>query len=151
MSIQEIGPNSGANIQANGKSVGEYLSTDQNTDWWLWSSGEWFPSGGFKLSFASSITIKNPTLSYTSYAFSTSKSTPTQQWSGSRFFTIEKNGSRVGWLEAHVSGSTAKLMWWSNGTQLQNQKIRVAVGDVLSFQPGSLPSSKQYALTSPQT
>ena len=151
MNIEQIEPNSGAGIQVSGSPAGQFLASNEDTDKWLWDSDAWFPAGGFKLTFTSPTSIKNPSVVFTSQSFSTARSTPKRQWSGSQIFEIDKNGTLCGWFEAYVSRGAAKLMWWSNGTQLDNQKIRVVPGDVLSFTPGSLPSSKQYPLNSPQT
>jgi hypothetical protein len=133
-----------------GKTIGQYQTVASPlVDRWKWSSTA-FPAAGFSITFQNSGNISEPTATYPSYTFLTSTAVPSQQWGGSKVYTINKNGTLVGWFEADNS-SPAKLMWWSNGVALSGNKISVRSGDVLTFTPGALPTTAQRPLQFPQT
>lgn len=148
MPIMEVDEDIFNTITASGKPAGEFESTKGN-DLWKWT-GTPFPSSGFSLNAQNNGTVDNPTQVFKSYAFDTTPQVPSSLWGG-QIFTIKRNGTLIGWLEAKVTGSNAQLMWWSNGSDLTSGNvIKLVAGDVLAFDPGSLPSSQQLPLSHTQ-
>ena len=148
MPIMEIDQDVYGNIMDAGgtQQIGKFKSLLE-TDRWKWFAGQtWFPST-FKFDIQSNGGVGSPSFILPAYSFSQTRVTPTQQWTGSTIYTIEKNGTLIGWLEAWNDGSDAKLMWWSNGNSVNaNGRISASAGDELLFQTGTLPKSKEFPL-----
>lgn len=150
--VLEVEGDEFAMILVNGKGSGGFqvVDTPADLDLWDWNVAP-FPAGGFSLVFQTSGGVSEPTASYPDYPFLTSTSVPDQQWPGSKLYTIKKNNVLVGWFEADTS-TPAKLMWWSNGVGLSNNRIAVRAGDTLAFAPiGALPTFAVRPLQWPQT